>query len=1468
MRECRVTQVVSDVKLLPGQAAPRPAAVNDRVTGGTAVRTGTQSRSELTFTDQTITRLGANTIFSFRGEPAPPAEGPEVFSIEAPSHLNRHATGGSRVMNLVEGAMLFQVPKGTGGATIKTAAVTAAITGTTGIGEYHAASADHPNPIIKWFCLEGHIILSLTNGSGETVELTAGQMIVSDGNSLPQPMFFDIETLTRTSPFFDPPPASWDLIQAEIQNQRDERIAGALIDATTTAASRDTTQIVSEIDQAMAAQLSTSPTGPTPTPATPTPTPSTPTPPPAKFGTLAVIAGSDPFVIDSNTVLNTDPTITKAAATDFGKIYRTSANDGSRAEWMFGSTSEFDNSSGFDHGADAHFLNNIAAFKFQSLVLDSNPTVQTTGGVTSLALIGVDGITTHNAGATFSFDGIDTLLLATENGSIDLQSGYTFNGPGRMYVYARGSGSHLTVDSNISTANDLRLYSQGSVSIGGTIETINFSSISGGDFTNTNGMVTANGMTVTSQEGNIIINTGAFHAGNSSISLSLTAGNAVDITMGSDLSMFESASSISVSGLKISLTAEDVVTLNLNVASPAMLTAGTDGIAASNISFVTTGGLELRSGGDIDIYGADIPLVGGHRTISGVINAAGNFHAVSNVTTGDLTAGGSITIDDGNLSVVNVTGGTTFVDTIEVSGDISASGSIIASGDITATNITAGTTISTGGGITAEDVNAGGAIVVGSDDNGDNPNRDLFANSVTAGGDITAFGTLVGTISSPHGVLRVGDDGILPYLGSAQGADQQHVITVDSIVSSGGIFFSGNLFGGLNGLSHGGLLTINARTILFDDGTNGIGFSIFDGANVGAFGGAVSVAGDGGTLIVNTTGNITMTADGVIVARTGLTPPDVPFGGAGGTVVLNSSAGIVSVDGLIRVSQATSFESHGDPQRRSDSGGNIILHSDLTSGLAIELLENSSLESLLHDDAAGPGGTIAITSRGGSINANGFIEADRGTIAISNIFTAAPVDPGDASHVSLNGTTFVSNVLRIQSAGTLEIGLVDPVTFSSLTMFLAAEGDINMGALSTIGAPRDTPGDVSLDALGVITFSDNIDVERINGGITDGLNLSLKAGHGITGTGTIRLVIDNNSGTNLTTGANFTVDAGPTLVTNELNLLVNNSAGNIGTGGTIAVTTGALAASSVDLEINNEGGSIASGGTIDLNVSNGATVTNNATLQVIGSDGAAGAAINVNGGDYDVGGTFRAFTDGNGTIAFNNASAHADVLKVGALGTNGVLNIGGGTLSADTTLKLYASGSNGQLNFVSDVTLGGNSAKILAANSVTIMDGFTVTIGGSTPADVYANNANYSGFGGNESTTGTFAGAGANDPQPLDSAPAFDDSPRPVTATGPTPASLRPPPHSKRYVDDSDFDWRMNSINKPTGMVKVSNSGELVSLVSPVAHGRRGSLATPNTNKRGNSKNSSRGNAGGRSNVDRGNANIPTAPISRAKGLQ
>ena len=127
-----------------------------------------------------------------------------------------------------------------------------------------------------------------------------------------------------------------------------------------------------------------------------------------------------------------------------------------------------------------------------------------------------------------------------------------------------------------------------------------------------------------------------------------------------------------------------------------------------------------------------------------------------------------------------------------------------------------------------------------------------------------------------------------------------------------------------------------------------------------------------------------------------------------------------------------------------------------------------------------------------------------------------------------------------------------------------------------------------------------------------------------------------------------------------------------------------------------------------------------------------------------------------GPGASDAIDAHGDVIKVAALGNNGVLTIGNGVLSADTTLKLYSPGSNGTVNFVADVTLGGASTKIIAGNTVNIFNGVVVTVGGDNSASVYTNNANYSGFGGNGSRTGTFAGRGANNPLPLRQVPPLD----------------------------------------------------------------------------------------------------------------
>ena len=166
-KSARVTQVVKDVKLLPANAAARSAAISDDVSRGTAVRTGTESRAELTFTDLTLTRLGANTVFSF--------------------------DEGSRDLKLGSGAILVQVPVNAPAAKITTAAVTAAITGGTTLIE-----ANKNNPI-KMLVMEGTGKLC-SKASGQCEEARGGEMLMADKNgNIGKPLTFNVEKVLKTS---------------------------------------------------------------------------------------------------------------------------------------------------------------------------------------------------------------------------------------------------------------------------------------------------------------------------------------------------------------------------------------------------------------------------------------------------------------------------------------------------------------------------------------------------------------------------------------------------------------------------------------------------------------------------------------------------------------------------------------------------------------------------------------------------------------------------------------------------------------------------------------------------------------------------------------------------------------------------------------------------------------------------------------------------------------------------------------------------------------------------------------------------------------------------------------------------------------------------------------------------------------------------------------------------------------------
>src|ERR1041385_5852944 len=144
LTESTFTEVVKDVNIVAATTKTlQVAQVNGVVKAPDLVRTGPASRAELTAPDQTITRIGANTVFSF--EP----------------------TG--RNLNLQQGSVLFHSPAGKGGGSIRSGGASAAVLGTTLI----VAATDGGGFMV--IVLEHKAKVTLPSGNANT--LNEGQMV-------------------------------------------------------------------------------------------------------------------------------------------------------------------------------------------------------------------------------------------------------------------------------------------------------------------------------------------------------------------------------------------------------------------------------------------------------------------------------------------------------------------------------------------------------------------------------------------------------------------------------------------------------------------------------------------------------------------------------------------------------------------------------------------------------------------------------------------------------------------------------------------------------------------------------------------------------------------------------------------------------------------------------------------------------------------------------------------------------------------------------------------------------------------------------------------------------------------------------------------------------------------------------------------------------------------------------------------
>ncbi len=190
LKQSKLTQVVNDVQIISGADKSAKAAVlNAFFKVPDILRTGPNSRAELVAEDQTITRVGANTVFSF--DPA------------------------NRTIDLQKGSLLFHSPKGRGGGTVQTGSATASVLGTT------IVVTTTPDGGFKILVLEGFAEVKFLNGLKQ--HLSAGQMtFILPGGGMSPIIVFRLDSNAKSSQLingFDHPLPSNSKIGDEINRQ-------------------------------------------------------------------------------------------------------------------------------------------------------------------------------------------------------------------------------------------------------------------------------------------------------------------------------------------------------------------------------------------------------------------------------------------------------------------------------------------------------------------------------------------------------------------------------------------------------------------------------------------------------------------------------------------------------------------------------------------------------------------------------------------------------------------------------------------------------------------------------------------------------------------------------------------------------------------------------------------------------------------------------------------------------------------------------------------------------------------------------------------------------------------------------------------------------------------------------------------------------------------------------------------------
>jgi hypothetical protein len=170
-KPAEVTEAVNTVEHGTKDAVTLPAKKGTPVYNGEYVKTGVESRAELALPSTSITRLGANTIFNYDVD--------------------------SNTVDLQAGTVLFCKPKGSPQLNIRTAAVTAAVLGTTG---FVGVQGSGKKKVFRLGVIEGHVKAQV---NGQTFALGAGDILQIGADGKPFVFAYDVPKFVGSSPLLN-----------------------------------------------------------------------------------------------------------------------------------------------------------------------------------------------------------------------------------------------------------------------------------------------------------------------------------------------------------------------------------------------------------------------------------------------------------------------------------------------------------------------------------------------------------------------------------------------------------------------------------------------------------------------------------------------------------------------------------------------------------------------------------------------------------------------------------------------------------------------------------------------------------------------------------------------------------------------------------------------------------------------------------------------------------------------------------------------------------------------------------------------------------------------------------------------------------------------------------------------------------------------------------------------------------------